>query len=317
MGNIDPHSRPEDWWMWGSYWGGGSGRGYNKTVQMFYSQVEIITGLRLCSYWQEVCVSFLSVFPTVDFNRCGMRRCIVGGRKEKVQQIPAAGWPARRPWMVFAPLDAKVVRESNTRQTQGWDGKRARTRARPKAFFPFDPRGILQRCKVVKSPQFMGDLAELLDYYGCSHPTVWLKQNDVPFCNCLPGFCEPNSLQVICAIGVCFAPGYREPAITPQHTSKSQLCKKMKCAQPTALLLWTERRSDLWAILICVQSVTQSTFIQGFVGASDAILHILEQNTQAHLVFVAPFQRVVVKIAPTKTRDYWEGDQTCRVLAQD
>lgn len=314
MGNIDPHSRPEDWWMWVSCWGGGSGRGYNKTVQMFYSQVDIITGLRLCSYWQEVCVSFLSVFPTVDFNRCGMRRCIVGGRKEKVQQILAAGWPARCPWMVFAPLDAKVVRESNTRQTQGWDGKRARTRARLNAFFSFDPRGILQRCKVVKSPQFMEDLAELLDYYGCSPPTVWLKQNNKKKKRCS---LLQLSARLLWAKLTCFAPGYREPAITPLHTSKSQLCKKMKCAQPTALLLWTERRSDLWAIVICVQSVTQSTFIQGFVGASEAILHILEQNTQAHLVFVAPFLRVVVKIAPTKTRDYWEGDKTFRVLDQD
>lgn len=77
--------------------------------------------------------SFLSVFPTVDFNRCGMRRCIVGGRKETVQQIPAAGWPARRPRMVFAPVGAKVVRESNTMRRAETGSAHVRTLARSHA----------------------------------------------------------------------------------------------------------------------------------------------------------------------------------------
>lgn len=152
-------------------WGwGGLGGATTRLCRCFIHKWRLLQACGCALIDRKSVFSFLSVFPTVDFNHCGMQRCIVGGRKETVQQIAAAGWPARHPRVVIAPLDAKVVRESNTMRRA--ETGSACTHARLKAFFPFDRRGILQPCKAVKSPQFMGDLAELLDYYGCSDPTV-------------------------------------------------------------------------------------------------------------------------------------------------
>lgn len=105
--------------------------------------------------------SFLSVFPTVDFNRCGMQHCIVGGRKETVQWISAAGWLARRSRIVLAPVGAEVVRESNTMQRAETGSVHVHKPAW-RLSFPFDRSGIQQPCKAVESPQFMGDLARVV-----------------------------------------------------------------------------------------------------------------------------------------------------------
>lgn len=89
--------------------------------------------------------------------------CIVGGRKETVQQIPAAGVPARRLRLVFAPVGAQVVRGSNGTHGAETGSAHVRMQVRLKPFFPFDQRGILQPRSGLKSPQFRGDLAELSD----------------------------------------------------------------------------------------------------------------------------------------------------------